>query len=273
MKYPKGYRTALMLTIAVWVTITSGVASATTYATPVCPQQQGCVNFLPSPANTTVAATAYVQFYSGFPYDGELINSVTTVTGNTVQISASYIQGTGFPEGHSPPYNRQFLLPLLPAGTYDFELRIAPDPSYPNPPPVITTSGPVAAGVSMSATLVVGSASPTGITPQVGLWWNPNESGSGYAFDVKHGVLVATIYSYTLAGPPIWYLAFGPIDSNNTMTGTLFKYASGQCISCTYVPPVDNGNDGTVTIQFTSPTSATMTLPNRAPFTVIPEEF
>ncbi len=119
----------------------------------------------------------------------------------------------------------------------------------------------------MTAPLVVG------ITPQVGLWWNPDESGSGYALDVKHGVVVATIYSYTVQGPPIWYLAFGPLDANNTVTATLTKYVNGQCISCTYVTPTENGNDGTMAIEFTSSTSAIMTLPGRAAFTIIPEDF
>ena len=35
---------------------------------------------------------------------------------------------------------------------------------------------------------------PPALTPPVGLWWNPSESGSGYAFDYKHGVLVVTVY-------------------------------------------------------------------------------
>jgi hypothetical protein len=113
---------------------------------------------------------------------------------------------------------------------------------------------------------------PTEITPQIGLWWNPNESGSGYAFDVKHGVLVATIYSYTAAGPPIWYLANGAI-TNNSVTAALQKYTGGQCISCAYKAPLVNGSDGSVTITFTSETSATMTLPGRAPFQIVPQAF
>ena len=101
---------------------------------------------------------------------------------------------------------------------------------------------------------------PTPITPQAGLWWNPAESGSGYALDVKHQVLVVTVYSYTSSGQPIWYLVSGPII-NNTFVGTLDKYAGGQCISCAYIPAVVNGNDGMVTITFTSATSGTMMLP------------
>lgn len=114
---------------------------------------------------------------------------------------------------------------------------------------------------------------PPTVAPQVGLWWNPNESGSGYALDYKHGVLVVTIYSYASNGAPQWYLVAGPL-SGNTFTGTLDKYANGQCIACSYSgSPTSVGNDGTVTIVFSSPTSATMYLPGGRVTQIQPEAF
>ena len=114
---------------------------------------------------------------------------------------------------------------------------------------------------------------PPALTPQIGLWWNPNESGSGYAIDYKHGVIVMTVYSYTMTGSPQWYLAFGPL-SGNTWTGTLFKYTGGQCISCAYQPELDNGsNDGTVTVVFSSPISGTMYLPGGRVTQIQPQAF
>ena len=115
-------------------------------------------------------------------------------------------------------------------------------------------------------------APPVSFTPVAGLWWNGDESGTGYALDVKHGVLVVTLYSYTAAGAPIWYLASGPI-TNNVFTTTLDKYRDGQCISCTYKPTTPNGNDGTVSITFTSNTTATMTLPGGRTFAIVPQPF
>jgi hypothetical protein len=49
---------------------------------------------------------------------------------------------------------------------------------------------------------------------------------------------------------------------HHVFTGTLDKYTGGQCVSCAYVapgPPV--GNDGTITITFTSSTTANVDLP------------
>ena len=109
-----------------------------------------------------------------------------------------------------------------------------------------------------------GAAGTLAFTPATGLWWNPAESGSGYDLQVQHGVLVATIYGYTPAGDPVWYLATGPLanaGTNVVVTGTLDKFRGGQCISCMYQMPAAAGNDGGVTITFTSPTTATMQLP------------
>jgi hypothetical protein len=109
------------------------------------------------------------------------------------------------------------------------------------------------------------AAAPTTFTPAVGLWWNPNESGSGYNFDVKHGVLVVTVFTYEATGHSEWYLAAGPLTNNGTtFSGTLDKYRGGQCISCPYngLPTGPIGNDGIMTILFSSATSATVSLPN-----------
>jgi hypothetical protein len=126
--------------------------------------------------------------------------------------------------------------------------------------------------------LAQGTLLPSQITvsldaPQVGLWWNPNESGSGYALDYKHGVLVVTVYSYTTSGAAQWYLAAGPVSSN-VFSATLDRYQSGQCISCAYLGrPIQPGNDGTMTITFTSPRTATMQLPGGRNFQIVPQEF
>jgi len=109
-----------------------------------------------------------------------------------------------------------------------------------------------------------GGAAPLAFTPVVGLWWNPNESGSGYNIQVQHGVLVMTMYDYTAGGDPQWYLAVGSLMNAGggvMATATLDKYRSGQCTSCMYQKPSMIGNDGSVTINFTSPSTATVQLP------------
>jgi len=51
-------------------------------------------------------------------------------------------------------------------------------------------------------------------------------------------------------------------NDQHNFVGTLDKYVGGQCISCPYAgTPTRVGNDGTIIINFTSETSATLTLP------------
>ena len=107
------------------------------------------------------------------------------------------------------------------------------------------------------------AASTTAFQPRSGVWANLHESGSGYTIEVQEGVLVITIYSYQPGGAPQWYLAAGPMTNDqHNFTGTLDKYVGGQCISCVYSgSPTLAGNDGSISIAFTSETSATLTLP------------
>lgn len=112
------------------------------------------------------------------------------------------------------------------------------------------------------------------IKPQAGLWWNPDESGSGYNIDVKHGVLVLTVYSFKPNGDSEWYIATGTLTNNGrSFAGSLDKARNGQCISCAYNGiSVLGGSDGAVTIEFSSPTTAVMTLP-RGAINIEPQPF
>jgi hypothetical protein len=120
---------------------------------------------------------------------------------------------------------------------------------------------------------LVDSTPPTTVTPQTGLWWNPAESGSGYALDYKHGVLVVTTYSYKATGESEWYISSGPVVSN-LFIGSLDRFHHGQCISCPYPgSPIFGGTDGAMSITFHTSTSATLSLPGRPTITIVPEVF
>lgn len=112
----------------------------------------------------------------------------------------------------------------------------------------------------------------TSLSPQIGLWWNPSESGTGYAIDVQNGALIMTIYSYRPDGEPQWYLTAGPLtNGNRNYTGTLDKYRAGQCISCpTYNAPTNAGSEGSVSVVFNGNTSATVTLPGGRVTNIVP---
>ena len=104
-----------------------------------------------------------------------------------------------------------------------------------------------------------GAAQPAS-TPVAGVWYDPNESGSGYALDYQNGVLIVQVYSYLAGGEAQWYLGAGNV-TNNVFQATLDRYTGGQCIYCTYKTPALVGNDGNITLTFTSPTTADIALP------------
>ena len=121
-------------------------------------------------------------------------------------------------------------------------------------------------------TASIAASVPDAVLPRAGVWWNPNESGSGYIFDVRDGTLVITIFSYEAGtGHSEWYLSSGPLTQNGTRyVGTLDKYRGGQCITCPYANPMPAGNDGTITVTFTSANSARVSLPGNRSTDIVP---
>lgn len=97
---------------------------------------------------------------------------------------------------------------------------------------------------------------------ETGWWWNAAESGRGYFLEVQGNTLSATSYMYDAVGDALWYLTSG------TVTGTTFqsqwnRFANGQSLTGAYVEPIIiDDRVGTVTIEFTDTTNATLTLPD-----------
>ncbi|HHL32719.1 MAG TPA: hypothetical protein ENJ41_09035, partial [Oceanospirillales bacterium] len=46
------------------------------------------------------------------------------------------------------------------------------------------------------------TAQAQAFTPESGFWWNPDESGSGYAIEIQDNFLFMTLYVYDEAGNP-----------------------------------------------------------------------
>lgn len=159
----------------------------------------------------------------------------------------------GAPFVPHPPRDIFVIEPVgpLPAGTYTFVVIIQPG----------------AAPIATMTVIVAPSNKPVD-----GMWWDPTQSGSGYAIAVKHDVLVMTVFSYTDAGLSQWYLLVGPLI-NNSATGKLLKFAGGQCIECGYRLPIVTGDDGIATVIFTSPTTGTILLPGGRITEIVPQDF
>ena len=106
------------------------------------------------------------------------------------------------------------------------------------------------------------AAQPVG-TPEAGWWWNAAEGGRGYSIEVQNGALFIAGYMYDNAGNPIWYASSPTTTDGKTYTGKWQQYGNGQTLTGTYKSAaVVNANVGNITVTFSGPRTATLTLPN-----------
>jgi hypothetical protein len=114
--------------------------------------------------------------------------------------------------------------------------------------------------------IVTGGAAmtPPAGTPETGIWWNPNESGRGFAFEIQGGTMFLGGYMYDTSGNPIWYSSGQtPMTDAMTYVGTWEQYGNGQTLTGTYRPAAKvNTNVGSITIRFSDTQNATLTLPD-----------
>ncbi|MBI1774887.1 MAG: hypothetical protein HYR63_06020 [Proteobacteria bacterium] len=111
---------------------------------------------------------------------------------------------------------------------------------------------------------VVNGASAS--APQSGWWWNAAEGGRGYFLEVQGTKLFLAGYMYETTGRAVWYVSLGDLvtgaGGTSTFTGTLTEYAGGQSLTGAYQPPNTSTSRGQISIQFSSATQGTLTLPN-----------
>ena len=121
-------------------------------------------------------------------------------------------------------------------------------------------------GVAMSVSAVA-SAAPAAPAatkifggPAPGLWWNPNESGRGYTFDLQGNLLVMTSYVYTQQGAPTWYISVGNYSyASGQMSASFDADSGGQCLGCSYKQPIGLPNaGGAMKVVFDSAVSGTL---------------
>ncbi len=99
-------------------------------------------------------------------------------------------------------------------------------------------------------------------TPESGVWWNPNEPGTGIFIEIQDNFLVAAAYTYDTVGNAQWYTATGFMTGNARFDGVLDAFTNGNCPGCPYRPNREFlGAGGPITIIFnaTDPTRASLT--------------
>lgn len=113
--------------------------------------------------------------------------------------------------------------------------------------------------------------------PEAGWWYSPSYAGTGWFVEsqgtgssagVTYSNFFVVGYSYGstgASGQANWYAGSGQLANNTTSsswTGSLYEYQNGPTLTGAGGTLSTYANRGSATIQFTSSTTATVTLPN-----------
>jgi hypothetical protein len=106
-------------------------------------------------------------------------------------------------------------------------------------------------------------ALPQENVPETGWWWNPQESGRGFFIEWQKGYADIAGYMYDDLGRPTWYIAVYETPNARVFSGNWWTFANGQSMGGTYRTATrTSDNFAPLSINFTSSTTAVMTLPN-----------
>lgn len=111
------------------------------------------------------------------------------------------------------------------------------------------------------AALVGPFAAAAADTDYSDLWWNAAESGWGVGLQRQGDVIFLTLFVYGADGAGTWFIASSVQAGDATTTrwqGPLYR-ATGPAFSAPFDPNVQTTPVGTVTLDFTGPSNATMT--------------
>jgi len=110
--------------------------------------------------------------------------------------------------------------------------------------------------------------------PESGWWWNPSESGRGFFIEWQSGYADLAGYMYDDAGNPVWYITVDATPDPKSLSGSWWSYANGQSMGGTFKPATQTSNNvAPVTVQFSAPDTAVMTLPNGRTTTLVRQRF
>ena len=94
-----------------------------------------------------------------------------------------------------------------------------------------------------------------------GVWYNKSQPGSGMFIDIQDDHLAIGWFAYEQStGQPVWYMSDGPMASENSYAGDMWKFTNGQYIGGPYTQP-NQSTIGAISITFHSDTSATVSCP------------
>ena len=103
---------------------------------------------------------------------------------------------------------------------------------------------------------------PQAGAPRSGWWWSPQENGRGYFLEAQGDNMLFAGLMYDDLGQATWYSASGTMITPTVFSAQLIQPHGGQTLNGPYTTQSQGFDEGSMTIQFTSDTTATLTIPS-----------
>ncbi len=115
--------------------------------------------------------------------------------------------------------------------------------------------------------------------PYAGSWYNPQQSGSGYLFDIQNGFLLGYYFGYDDEGTPIWRTFQNPLLESDEpgvqwqMTADFIKYTNGNPRNGAFQPPDAEYEASNITVKFRFKHYAEVSIDGGEPQNIVPLNF
>lgn len=103
--------------------------------------------------------------------------------------------------------------------------------------------------------------------PDNGWWWNPAESGSGYAIERQGSSIFMAAFLYETSGAATWYASLLTLQPDGSYKGDMTRYVGGKSLLGLYKAPTSNTIVATAraSFEFNDSGSLTISFLNGAP--------
>ena len=115
---------------------------------------------------------------------------------------------------------------------------------------------------ALAAAIVIATQAGLAVAaPEVGWWWNPDESGRGYFIESQDGIFFMAAYFYADDGRARWLIAGNTNSDPYNYSGRLLEVSNGQTLYGPYVAPTALVDSGAVSVSFSDDTHGTIVWP------------
>lgn len=98
------------------------------------------------------------------------------------------------------------------------------------------------------------------VAPENGWWWNPAESGRGFAIERQGDKIFLAGFLYENSGTATWYVSLLDAQPNGSWTGDMIRYTGGQTLLGPYKAPTSTTAVASATVSFDTQSTGQMAL-------------